>query len=294
MKNVTLSLILIACILTHVSAGLTGYWDFEPGNPLENQVGANTPGTFAPGNGALTGAPGGEGVSGFSQDSYTGDGTSQTYFNTNVTGATLGITGSGPKTFVAWINSGTAGVWNDNNRHGIWSYGPSSGSGAGQDLRLLIDEDAGGLRFEVNSGFSAINQTGLDDGNWHMTALVINSGDGVHDVQFYLNGSFVSIDSQSGSNTLINAAADTSGEGTPGTGSLDFIIGGDHRSDNPLPGVSPDGLNTMNGLIDGVRVYDSALTKSELDALYSIPEPGTLWLVGLFAGSLFVVKRRRS
>ena len=47
----------------------------------------------------------------------------------------------------------------------------------------------------------------------------------------------------------------------------------------------------FNGLIDDVRVYDNALSQSEISALASIPEPSAVALLGL--GGLALLIRRR-
>ena len=52
---------------------------------------------------------------------------------------------------------------------------------------------------------------------------------------------------------------------------------------------STNGGEFFNGLIDDVRVYDNALTQSEVTAL--VPEPGSLALLGL--GGLLGARRRR-
>ena len=54
---------------------------------------------------------------------------------------------------------------------------------------------------------------------------------------------------------------------------------------------SRTGSEPFSGLIDDVRVYDSALSESEISTLASIPEPSTTALLGL--GGLALILRRR-
>jgi len=269
------------CWAGSASAALTGFWQFEESTTATTTFDSVTnteSGTFPTGTTIATGGTEATALS------HANTGALESFVDTNVTGATLGITGAGNKTMIAWIKANNTGDWDTGDRHGIISYGPDSGGSAGGDLRLVLDENAGGLRFEVSFGFVAHNATSLDDGGWHMVAVVIEAGDAVHDVQLYVDGSFVSIDSQSGANTAIDTASDTS-EAPPGLGNLDFVIGGDHRTDNV-----GDGINAFLGQIDQVRIYDEALDEAALDAIFNIPEPGSLALLGL--GALCLLGRR--
>lgn len=57
-------------------------------------------------------------------------------------------------------------------------------------------------------------------------------------------------------------------------------------------GRRPDNTYHFNGAIDDVRVYDNILTESEIEALYAIPEPGTLSLIGLCSIVGWFMRRR--
>ncbi len=50
---------------------------------------------------------------------------------------------------------------------------------------------------------------------------------------------------------------------------------------------------TKHGALDEIRVYERALSATEVAALYAIPEPASLVLLGL-GGLVFFTKRRRA
>ncbi|WP_269541432.1 LamG-like jellyroll fold domain-containing protein [Cerasicoccus fimbriatus] len=268
----------LAATVSH--ATLTAYWDFEDGLAATSTDMSISPfttsETFPTGSSIVAG-----GVTG-SNFSYHSTGANGSFINTNVSGTSMGITGSGSKTLVAWVKSDTVGAWNNGDRYGILSYSPDGGSGSGDSLRLLIDENAGGLRFEVSAGFIALSQTNLDDGNWHMLAVVINAGDTVGDVDLYLDGEFLAHDSSGTPTRFIN----TGTSATPGN-IANMAIG---ATQNTVGG----GADAFKGQIDGVRVYDEALSEVALDNIYTtVPEPQTYALVGAIGLAVFVLRRRK-
>jgi hypothetical protein len=263
-------------------AALTGFWQFEEGAAATttfDSVSGDQSDTFPAGSSIVAG--------GTEATSFAYDNTGQTssFIDTNVTGAELGITGTGAKTFVSWVRSDTAGAWDDGARYGVYSYSPFSGTGSGSDLRLVIDENAGGLRFEISGGAGTANVTNLDDTQWHMIGIVIDENDTANGIQFYIDGDFVT--NTSTSTTLVNTE-DEIPSGLESDSTLNFIIGGDNQTDNTVQNA---GQNAFNGQIDQVRVYDEALDEAALDAIFNIPEPASLTLLGL--GGLLIAGRRR-
>lgn len=55
--------------------------------------------------------------------------------------------------------------------------------------------------------------------------------------------------------------------------------------------VAPTHIGVFDGVIDDVRIYDRALSGTEVAELYAIPEPATLLLLAL--GGLAMIRRRR-
>ena len=84
--------------------------------------------------------------------------------------------------------------------------------------------------------------------------------------------------------------ADSIGNGQSGdfTTGIDFVDIGRHRYDHRDHGMIDTGF--FNGMIDDVRIYDSALTQEQINTQV-IPEPGTVLIVGV--GGLAVLRRRR-
>lgn len=242
------------------SAGLVGSWSFEdgPGNTTADSVSSTASDTF------------GSGVA-FSSDTVAPGSTASlsiggsSDLETNLTGADLGITGTGAKTFAAWIkmDSSVSG------RQGIVSYSPTNGTGSGEDLRLVYDASAGQLRLEVSAGAAGNDDFNLADGQWHLVAAIIPANSQAQDIDFYIDGDIY--DDEVNSTRAINTA----------TGLSEFFIGNDQTSNEPT--------GIFDGLIDDVKVYDHALTESELDALL-VPEPASLALLTL--GGLAMIRRR--
>ena len=244
-------------------ATLTGYWDFEEGSgsTVNESVSNTDSAAFGGGITFSTNTPGAN-----SNFSLSFDG--NTEVNTNVSGGDLNLPGTGAKTISLWFNSSVS----EPIRMGLFGYTPTGGDG--EDLRFVYEHNPVGgrdhqLRLEVSGGAATFSTGGLLDGNWHMVAAVIPAGAEARDIQFYINGTLH--DEDGGSTRLVNTA---SGD--------DVFLG------------STGGGFYFNGLMDDVRVYDSALTLSELDAIYTaIPEPGTLALLGIALGTLLAFRRRK-
>ena len=156
----------------------------------------------------------------------------------------------------------------------FFGWSPTNGTGAGNDLRIGID-GSGFLRLEVSSGFALYNNVALDDNVWHMVGLVMDASENTQTVQFYIDGNLVNPTS-SGARAI----------NTSGT-SADSL-----RDDIYLGIGNPQGTQQWAGLLDDVRIYNSALDDTALDGIYSaIPEPAAALLGGL--GLLTLLRRRR-
>ena len=121
------------------------------------------------------------------------------------------------------------------------------------------------------SGRSSIN---VADGTWHQLVGVY---DGTRTL-VYVDGQFQT--ESSGGNPL----------NTPPAGT-DFLAGGLTVSGTPA--------SEYTGLLDDLRVYDTALSASDILALYdaeisAVPEPTTLVLFGSAVGLLGFLRRRKT
>jgi hypothetical protein len=143
-----------------------------------------------------------------------------------------GVTGTTSRTCTAWINTSTV-------NGSILTWGNTSISGGGWDFRL---QDFGGypgrLTLGVKSGYMASRQN-LADGNWHHVAAVLE-GDGtpsIADIKLYIDG-------------VEETAVDT----------VDHPVNTVSFQDVTMGASSWD----FDGLIDEVRIYDRALSATEI------------------------------
>ncbi|MGA0846556.1 MAG: LamG-like jellyroll fold domain-containing protein [Luteolibacter sp.] len=261
-----LTALLFGFLLSHASqAALVASWELEEGSgtTTTESVTSTTSSAFGTGVSWSTDTSGAE-----SDSSITFPNTADGHIKTGLNANALGIAGSGAKTIVGWFKTSST------EQQMFFGYSPSNGTGAGQDLRLGHDA-SGFMRFEVSSGFAVNSSITINDGQWHKLAVIINPNDTTDNVEFYLDGSILSPTSSNG--RLINTLGSTA------TSNFNQVILG---NGNPLSDTQ-----SWNGLIDEVRVYDSALTLGELDALSAIPEPAASALGVL--GMLAFLRRRR-
>ena len=151
----------------------------------------------------------------------------------------------------------------------------TTGSGAGPDrgwgLGLRLPNTAGtGASVRFTTFGIADNDSSTFDvtfGNWVHIAATYNNGQ----INYFLNGN--ALDS------------DTSVFGDQGTAAR-LVVGG------RLGGSDTD---QMNGLIDGVQVFNEVLTAEQIRqaAAASVPEPSTT-LLGVAVGCVALARRRRS
>lgn len=163
---------------------------------------------------------------------------------------------------LAFWAKATAGDIGDTNATMI-SLGSGTGTGNRFDVRLNGDN----LRLELQGGGANTN-TVVANGEWNHIAIVVPSATStLGDVQYYFNGSLVG--NFSGSTAIAT-----------GTGPLRI---GDSYQD-----IDRD----FKGGIDDVRLYDSVLSATDVQALYAIPEPSVFGFLACF-GILLLIRRRR-
>jgi hypothetical protein len=162
------------------------------------------------------------------------------------------ISFSGDDTLTIWARIKIAGTGSE-----VYYLIDNRDGGEGHFLRL---EDSASHPLRFQSGWTSIT-SGLNVGSdWHNVAIRVYKDEGVQKFDFYLDG-----DSSRYNGTL----AGGNGLGT-------YKIG-----------MSGAGL-----YIEEMRVYDTALSNAELDAIeYVVPEPATLGL--LTFGGLSVLLRRK-
>lgn len=140
---------------------------------------------------------------------------------------------------------------------------------------------SGFLRFEVTGGAAVSSgHASVLDGNWHMAATIIEAGDTINTIQFYLDGDLVTTTGNNASTTINTSGTGPGGAFTPN----EFFIGS-----------SGNTTGHFTGSIDDVRIYNTALSKSELDtirAAMAVPEPSAALLGGV--GLLLLLRRRRA
>jgi len=141
-----------------------------------------------------------------------------------------GVTGTGSRTCAAWIKTGEA------NRVFL-SWGLNT---AGKKWRMRLDA-TGGLRIEVNGGYH-YGQAFLADDEWHHTAVVLEDDDtpDVSETLLYVDGL------PETTRAVLDEPIDTDANGELRIGKSTYDSTG------------------FIGLIDGVRVYDRALSAGEL------------------------------
>lgn len=167
-----------------------------------------------------------------------------------------------------------------NTNNTIFGYSPNGGSGAGTEIRLMVQTD-GQIRGEASSGAGSEFTPSVDilDGQPHTIAMIVSGGENFNDIDIYLDGEMILNPFSAGN----NAPMDLTGMGRA------IEIGQDR------PGVI-GGNRTFDGLIDDVALFGSALTVSELDGLRAsgvIPEPTALAIASVLAAAGCARQRSR-
>ncbi|MCO6044661.1 LamG domain-containing protein [Aeoliella sp. ICT_H6.2] len=175
-----------------------------------------------------------------------------------ISGGSYEWTTSDVRTAAFWMKAGTQVDANPT----MLSLGSGTGGGNRFDIRLAGEN----LRLEVQSGgFTTTSAVG--DGEWHHVAVVVpNATSTVDDVEYYIDGAYVG--------TFSNGQNVDTGIGP-------LRIGDSYQDTN----------RDFVGHIDDVRLYDSALSASEIASL--VPEPSSLMLLGLAVAAAAVRQRRK-
>ena len=182
-------------------------------------------------------------------------------------------TGDSSYTIATFIQTTNSTGNNGRNTIVTWGNGANSQINA---FRTSTAGEAGNVENNGTSGILNYNWGGASrgdlgagsganifDGNWHHVAVTYDSATSTK--RLYYNGVQISSDFVVTNNMNVQG--------------VNFRLGS-NRNDS----------EEFNGLLDDVRIYDNALSGSEVAAL--VPEPGSLALLGL--GGLFVLQRRRN
>ena len=143
-----------------------------------------------------------------------------------------------------------------------WGVGlrlPTAGSGTGASIRFT----SYGILDNDSSTFN------VTFGSWMHVAVTYNNGA----INYFLNGNALDSDTSVFGNESANGR---------------LVIGGR---------LGANDVDQMNGLVDGIRVYDTVLTLPEIQSaaaasVSGVPEPSTYLLAALGALSLLGLRRR--
>ena len=244
-----------------------GYWQFED-DWTDETAGGNTLTPFGS-SAAFTDGPGLPGLSGRAADFRHEGGQSGASVATGG-GNVLNLSGSA-YTINAWVSN--RDFFTGQNRSFIAVERDANwNASAGANYGLSTFRDNTGLTnmrsWTQGSLANATDIAGVDDG-WHMMTVSATLGGTAN---FYIDGALVGSGSVGGSSLA--------GDGA-------FLSVGNNCDGSGCPG------NDLDGRIDELAVFDTALTGPQIQGLYdaAIPEPATLGLLGL--GSLAFLRRRR-
>ncbi len=167
-----------------------------------------------------------------------------------------GVRDAYPRTVTAFIKAASDVNNQNKDLHCILSWG-SSLSGSMAKWFVSLDDGTGKLALGVyGARLIATGANSLEDGQWHHIAVVLPDGaDNINQVEMYIDGVEVTTNSGSLNATLKTAFSEVS-------------IGSVNTSTQP--GIY-NLTQPFKGLIDDVRLYNSALTQPEIAALADMP-----------------------
>lgn len=258
MRKLLICVALLLGTTQGLSAGLVGYWPLD-GNP-DDASGNNNNGTIV---GSVTPSAdrfgetdGAMQFTGAAWTSYINVGNSPVFEL------------SGAMTITAWLNLNVTPM-NRNSR-----ILAKMGAGGSRSWSSGIEQSVSGVArpatFQVAPNGSSVtslsDDASLPSGEWVHYAGVYTPG---VSMQVYLNGDLAAIKT----------------DGIPAS----------QYSSNGKPvyiGARPDdGASGWYGSLDEVRLYDEALTESQIEGIMALPEPATVLLLGLCA--LGLIRRSR-
>lgn len=159
-----------------------------------------------------------------------------------------GVTGTGARTYSFWFNS------SDPNQENNATFIGAGANNTSERFDIKINA-AGELRVEIQgTGINFTDQTTTDffDGNWHHLAVTLPENSSLDNVALYLDG-VAQTDNNGNNGNIVN------------TGNTNIYYGDSHNE-----GES----RNFQGNMDDVQIYRTALSASEVLALFN--SPGTV------------------
>ena len=156
-----------------------------------------------------------------------------------------GISGNADRSIACWIKTSAAGGGANPT---IVSLGESSTNGSRFDFRISANSSPAFLRLECQGTGVSATGPNVADNNWHHVALTY-SGTTIAGATLYVDGAAAPLGTASGTTVSINTFANG-------------MLIGDSKQDTG---------RKFKGLIDDVRVYNTALTLAQIQALALAP-----------------------
>lgn len=272
MKSSGVSALLLALFATSAHAALLVQYNFDGGN-------ANDTGTGTPANGTLIGAN-----SGFTSSTPGGSGLAYSTgagVNDYITTGTTVTPDAGPPAKLASLNAFTISMWV--NLQAVPVLG---------DRLVSTWDGSNGIDFRINTASAtnfplvlsvdgatttSANVTAPSTNTWLFLAVTYDGSVTTGNVRFYTGRTDV-------------AAAQLGGVGNSNAGVVASTGGALQIGGTPATALD----RSPSAFFDDVRIYDTVLTATELEAVRAsnIPEPASLGLVGLSLLGLMARRRR--
>jgi len=238
------------CTFTY-STGLLGYWAFNdtPGSTTAaDSSGNNLTGQLIGGVAIVAG----EGKQGTGGATFTGGYVDVAFPNDAANQGSGVYMPQGNVTYAMWFKTSVSGspveglqvVWGESFTQ------PGGSSKTGYD-RVIGNGSVGFLNYNVWSEINPVGTTTVNDGNWHQVVYVL---DETYGLRAYVDGA---VDMTDPGATTSNCGLGCSGFNW----ASDYLIG---------TGMNGRfGALAFNGIMDEVRIYNFALSASEITALYN-------------------------